>query len=92
MDGPSTSEVPATACPQCRSEIDMATEIVAGQVSPREGDFTVCLYCGEILRFGPALELLKTSVFDLFNPNLPAYWRGKLMQLSAHLKRRRRRN
>jgi hypothetical protein len=48
-----TSFTPPQACPACGDRLDVAT----GQGRPSPDDFTVCAYCGTLLRFGVALQL-----------------------------------
>jgi ribosomal protein S27E len=50
------TEVPATSCPSCGKTLDMATG-ATGRHRPKEGDFTVCFYCGHVLVFGEGLKL-----------------------------------
>ena len=45
-------------CPNCKRELDTSTECSGAEVEPEEGDFTVCFYCAEVLRFGPEMRLV----------------------------------
>jgi hypothetical protein len=45
--------MPADLCPICGTPFDTASVAVGDDRAPREGDFSVCLYCGEVLQFGP---------------------------------------
>lgn len=44
-------ELPKSKCPTCGHILDAAT-CTYSNARPRPGDFTVCISCGEILRFG----------------------------------------
>lgn len=47
-------------CPQCRSINDGATALgEQDQAPPRDGDCSVCLYCGEILEYTNMVTVLK---------------------------------
>ncbi|HTH42901.1 MAG TPA: hypothetical protein VL498_07035 [Terracidiphilus sp.] len=50
-----------TSCPQCRHELDAATKVTGNAGGPDPGDLTVCLNCGTILQFTPALALERAS-------------------------------
>jgi hypothetical protein len=44
--------LPSAQCPTCQHVLDDATMI--GEPSdqlPKPGDFSICIYCGEVLRF-----------------------------------------
>ncbi len=47
--------VKATTCPTCGYRMDAATA-TRGKARPRPGDFSLCLYCGQALRFDEQLE------------------------------------
>ena len=44
-------------CPNCGHTLDEAAEIRGGRKEPKEGDYSVCINCGVLLRFGPGLTL-----------------------------------
>jgi hypothetical protein len=48
-------------CPYCGHFCDAATEAVEGEGAPGEGDYTVCIGCAGLLRFGPIMSLHKVS-------------------------------
>jgi len=48
-------------CPACKHELDVATSAADDDRKPKEGDFSLCMYCGEILRF---IENFKLKVAD----------------------------
>lgn len=53
------TEIPDQFCPACFQRLSAATSM-GGEHVPEPGDFTVCIGCGNILRFGPdkILELI----------------------------------
>lgn len=53
--------LPQTRCPYCQTLVDAVTEAnSSGKFSvPVPGDYTICLYCNELLRFGPLMDLRK---------------------------------
>ena len=59
-----------TQCPECRRFLNAATSIEGkriGQAEPDPGDFTLCAYCGSLLRFDAddeGLILVKCSDSD----------------------------
>lgn len=52
-------------CPHCHELLDDYTAIESNIDVPKEGDFSVCFECGEILRFGPELKLYSASQQDI---------------------------
>lgn len=54
-------------CPQCSAELNAATVIEDPDLSASPGDFTVCFYCGEILRFDAQLHHQKVTKQELKN-------------------------
>lgn len=52
-------------CPVCKTELDMSTP-ADGTSKPREGDFSMCVYCESILTFvGPDLRLAEPTAEKL---------------------------
>lgn len=51
MTEPLTFDRPPAPCPICLRELSAATAAVGHDRSPKEGDWTVCYVCGELLRF-----------------------------------------
>lgn len=49
-------DMPATSCPGCHGKIEVATGVGTTN-KPSPGAWTVCLYCGSILRFTEVLLL-----------------------------------
>jgi hypothetical protein len=58
-----THRLPAVACPGCFSKLDAASSF-DGDGPPASGDFTVCLECSAVLRYGPNMELVVTSLSE----------------------------
>ncbi len=56
-------------CPGCGAHLEGATGVKIGSEAgemppapvPKEGDITICCYCGALLKYGPSLSVLKTS-------------------------------
>jgi hypothetical protein len=60
--------VPQGQCPVCQALLDGVTKISTKRVeddNPCEGDFSVCIYCGSMLRFGIGLTLYEVTRQDL---------------------------
>lgn len=49
-----TTKTGATKCPVCKTRFDAATSI-SGEHVPKVGDFSLCVRCGQPLRFGRGL-------------------------------------
>jgi hypothetical protein len=49
--------VKESICPNCGKQLDAATSCYGAKEKPHSGDFSVCLYCAAILRFGDDLNL-----------------------------------
>ncbi len=47
-----SQKVAATLCPLCGALLDGVTGVHAGKHVPQRGDFSLCLYCTGILRYG----------------------------------------
>jgi hypothetical protein len=45
--------------------LDDATECIASKAVPGAGDFSICMYCGVILRFTDTLALRRVGEVDL---------------------------
>jgi len=54
-----TSRMPTSICPICKSSLEAATSLK--NEIPDPGDISVCLYCGNILKFNDDLELVSLS-------------------------------
>ena len=53
-----------TKCPLCQHKIDSHTGVTTKN-KPKKGDWTVCFYCGEILRFSSEDKLQVVPPVDL---------------------------
>lgn len=55
-----TTRLPPALCPHCGAFADAATHALGGSgpddPAPRPGDFSICITCATILRFGPDLH------------------------------------
>jgi hypothetical protein len=59
-----TGQTPLRVCPFCSYTLDAVTNLT-GQDQPQEGDFTVCIGCRGVLRFGHNLTLHKSSLMEV---------------------------
>jgi hypothetical protein len=55
------TEVPACPCPHCKRMLDRASDPQSA-ASPRPGDFSLCVYCGAVLRFTETMLLRATTL------------------------------
>ncbi len=55
--------MPPEACPGCGYVMDRACNPL-GDRTPRPGDVTMCIACGDILRIGPGLSLLAMTPLE----------------------------
>ncbi|MEH2148560.1 hypothetical protein [Nostoc sp.] len=55
------------SCPKCRLKIDSATAIFNKEATPNVGDFSVCISCYSVLRYGENLQLHLSSVQEAEN-------------------------
>jgi hypothetical protein len=77
-------------CPQCLELLDGASEMRWDDIhvnSPRPGDVTICIYCGEVLSFDDLLQLVKISADH--SALLTAEQRGDLELAKLAIKARR---
>ena len=51
------TKLKAQACPACGKLLDAASSIMDSERGPRNGDYTVCLYCAAILRYTKSMNL-----------------------------------
>lgn len=64
-----TTRHTTSLCPNCKAHLDAATGVEFGSEAgemppppvPEEGCFTMCAYCGTMLKYGPKLSLLLAS-------------------------------
>lgn len=54
----------AQFCPVCFKVLDGVTALTGG-VAPVRGDFTICLYCRSVLRYGEGMQLDKSSLLEV---------------------------
>lgn len=59
-----THEMKPTSCPDCGYVFDRATGKAGGK-GPGEGDFSVCVNCGAVLRFDADLRANQASEHEL---------------------------
>lgn len=53
--------VKPSKCPNCKNEFDGAFALGQG-TEPKPGDFSVCIGCGQFLRYGKDLRLESTTL------------------------------
>lgn len=51
-------------CPECGIKLDAAGTFI-GQGQPEEGDFSICINCGQFLRFQADLRLRRATAGDI---------------------------
>lgn len=53
-----------TKCPFCKAKLNAGAEVPSNRMprAPREGDFTVCCKCAEVIVFGEGLKLKKPTL------------------------------
>lgn len=59
-----TGQMPMSVCPVCFHQLDGTTNMT-GKDEPRVGDFTVCVYCRSVLRFGLDMILEESSLMQV---------------------------
>lgn len=52
-------------CPICGYNVDAATELHHEPISPKPGDFSLCLNCGSLNKFGDDLGLVESTEDDI---------------------------
>jgi hypothetical protein len=65
-----TGQTPLRFCPVCSHKLDAYTNLT-GWDAARVGDFTVCIGCRSVLRFGLGMTLEKSSLLEV-----PTYLRA----------------
>ncbi len=78
---------PLAACPTCRRPIDAATSVTT-DACPEPGDFSVCVTCGEILRYREDLTVRKCEAPELDDPGLPQHERAVIERVSRAVRSR----
>jgi hypothetical protein len=61
------ARIPLGECPICAEKLNGASTISEPGIfaQPQPGDFTACIHCGGWLKFGPKLDLLRLSEWDI---------------------------
>lgn len=59
-----TGQIVPSFCPKCFHQLDAATNM-EGKDPPEPGDYTVCIRCASVLRFGPDMMLEMASLTDI---------------------------
>jgi hypothetical protein len=84
-DAVKSYEVPPARCPSCGYLADAATPVRGmSEAVPKPGDITMCIRCGNVLKFGQSLDLLPVDV-----DTLPAETRRTLHAMKEALKKAR---
>ena len=60
-----TTRTPMQFCPSCLTKIDAHSSLTDKDYSPQPDDFTICLNCGALLKFGPKLDLHLSSLMEV---------------------------
>jgi hypothetical protein len=93
MKPPEKEGVRACRCPSCGYRIDAATCITPGSENhfPEDGDFTLCGYCGDILRFkgGRLRAIAPSEIFDATPRARSVLTRGQELIREFHGRRQR---
>ncbi len=53
------------SCPSCNYVMDMAGSVDGRPLIPEPGDLSVCIRCGELLRFARGMKLHKMTDFQI---------------------------
>lgn len=66
-------QIEGRPCPKCGSFLDSASAVDSNKIMPKEGDYSVCLKCGVMFKFGQnlKLELLTKAEIEEFKKNYP---------------------
>jgi hypothetical protein len=59
-----TGRMPASICPVCSYKLDGVTNLTSRD-KPEPGDYTVCIGCRSVLKFGPGMGLEKSSLLEV---------------------------
>ena len=76
-------------CPNCAHPLSRATGLEGPDAIPEDGDYSVCLYCGQLLRFGGGLWGRAASP-DEAEENLESAQAAMLLRARAEILRRER--
>ena len=64
MRDASGQPLPLDQCPTCAYLVNAASTMEDDAARPSPGDFSVCLNCGAINRFGPQMRVVTSSLDD----------------------------
>ena len=64
MGDPRIGVNPENRCPRCCKKLDAATTL-SNHEKPKEGDLSVCFYCGQLMKFSSDGSLLPLEENDL---------------------------
>ncbi len=62
----SRQDVVETACPVCNRKLDAATSVM-DEARPRDGDISICLYCGSLLVFQGGKPVKPESIDNILD-------------------------
>jgi hypothetical protein len=71
-------------CPKCNTNLDCATGAYNKNATPSPGDFSICIICGTILRYGEGLKLVESSMDEATQFGL-----GEKMATAVNIVKRR---
>jgi hypothetical protein len=77
--------IKSTTCPRCGYKMDAATHIGKGRARPKPGDFSLCLQCGQILRFDQQLEPVMALERELAELDAETLWTLRRGQAAINL-------
>jgi len=59
------TDLEVSPCPECGAKLNAASPSDRSQGEPKPGDYSMCFYCGEYLRFDDELQLHTLSAKDI---------------------------
>jgi hypothetical protein len=60
-----TTRLSPDPCPVCKAKLDAVTILTSPKGTPEPGDFSICLYCGTVLRFGASLRVREAMAGEI---------------------------
>lgn len=81
-----TQTNPDARCPACQKTLDAATS-THGKRGPKEGDYSVCMYCGNLNIFLPDLTVRSATEQEM--DSLDADTKGQIFKMRLALARSR---
>jgi hypothetical protein len=72
-------QVPLSICPICFHKLDGIANMT-GHEKPEPGDFTVCVGCRSVLKFGPGMGLELSSLMEV-----PTHIRASFAKLIRYM-------